>query len=504
MRLLRLRDVDRPRAPDRRLRRRLRHRHRRRRARRELPDATSVFFGGGTPSLLAAGALVRVLDDDPARTTAPRSRSSATPTRSTTRSSRAYRRAGVNRLSFGVQSMRPHVLAALGPHARPGERRARRSRWRATPAFDDVNVDLIYGTPGETLDDWRSTARRRARARSRARQRVRAHRRTRDAARPQRRGRLAPSRRTTTTRPTSTRSPTTCSPRRVSRGTRYRTGRGRATSAGTTAATGTAASTSAIGCAAHGYTGGRRWWNVRTPERYIERIARGRRPVAGDEHARRRGARRGGVRRSRCGRGAGAAVAPPAAARCAELGGRGLLEPSRRRAPSLTARRPARWRPTSPPASCSPGAAPDTAASGRRLGLALGTIECQRRSPCPGRRTASRPRMHRSHERTPMQPGRPQGRDPASDRRAVRRARPAGRARRPSRRPPTCGSRPRRSATRWACSSARATSPSRTPRRAGSPPTSATATTSTTSPARPRSRRPSAAASPSSSPRRRG
>ena len=39
----------------------------------------------------------------------------------------------------------------------------------------------------------------------------------------------------------------------------------------------------AIGCAAHGYTNGRRWWNVRTPERYIEAITEGRSPEAGDE-----------------------------------------------------------------------------------------------------------------------------------------------------------------------------------------------------------------------------
>ena len=61
----------------------------------------------------------------------------------------AYRRGGVNRLSFGVQSMSPHVLAALEPHARSRERDARRSSSRVTAGFERINVDLIYGTPGE-------------------------------------------------------------------------------------------------------------------------------------------------------------------------------------------------------------------------------------------------------------------------------------------------------------------------------------------------------------------
>jgi putative oxygen-independent coproporphyrinogen III oxidase len=66
---------------------------------------------------------------------------------------RAYAAAGVNRLSFGVQSMVPHVLAALGRTHDPHN--VRRSVELAREAgFTTFNLDLIYGGAGETLDDW--------------------------------------------------------------------------------------------------------------------------------------------------------------------------------------------------------------------------------------------------------------------------------------------------------------------------------------------------------------
>ena len=80
------------------------------------------------------------------------------------------------------------------------------------------------------------------------------------------------------------------SPRRRpgSTGTRSRTGRARATSAATTSSTGPAATTSRSAAPRHGHRDGRRWWNVRTPERYIERVERRRRPGGGSRGARRR------------------------------------------------------------------------------------------------------------------------------------------------------------------------------------------------------------------------
>jgi oxygen-independent coproporphyrinogen-3 oxidase len=67
-----------------------------------------------------------------------------------------YRRAGVNRVSLGVQSMSAHVLAALGrTHDRANVRRAVDAiRAVGMPSF---NLDLIYGAVGESLDDWRAT-----------------------------------------------------------------------------------------------------------------------------------------------------------------------------------------------------------------------------------------------------------------------------------------------------------------------------------------------------------
>ncbi len=97
------------------------------------PAATSVFFGGGTPSLLGGDQLVRILDaivrTDDAEVTVECNPDSVDAPKLA-----AYRRGGVNRLSFGVQSMSPHVLAALGRTHDRGECDARRSRSRSTRA----------------------------------------------------------------------------------------------------------------------------------------------------------------------------------------------------------------------------------------------------------------------------------------------------------------------------------------------------------------------------------
>ena len=81
----------------------------------------------------------------------------------------------MNRVSLGVQSMRPHVLAALGSHARPGERARAPSAGRATPGIERVNLDLIYGTPGERVDDWEATLDAALALEPHPRERVRAH-----------------------------------------------------------------------------------------------------------------------------------------------------------------------------------------------------------------------------------------------------------------------------------------------------------------------------------------
>ena len=191
VRLLRLRDLDRPCAPDRRLRRRVRHATSNARHGRAPPAATSVFFGGGTPSLLPA----RRARADPRRDRRDRRRRGhgrVQPRQRRRREARRLSRAPASTaLSFGVQSMVPHVLAALGRTHDPAnvDARGRAARARRVRA---LNVDLIYGTPGESLDDWRATLDGALALERRARERVRADRRAGHAARPARRRGRAP------------------------------------------------------------------------------------------------------------------------------------------------------------------------------------------------------------------------------------------------------------------------------------------------------------------------
>ncbi|MBI2706473.1 MAG: radical SAM family heme chaperone HemW [Actinobacteria bacterium] len=120
-----------------------------------LPSATSVFFGGGTPSLLPAVDLAAILHSIP-RGPHAEVTVECNPDTVGERLLGGYRDAGVNRLSFGVQSMVPGVLKALGRTHDPATvadavGAARRA------GFDNVNLDLIYGAFGESADDWRVT-----------------------------------------------------------------------------------------------------------------------------------------------------------------------------------------------------------------------------------------------------------------------------------------------------------------------------------------------------------
>jgi putative oxygen-independent coproporphyrinogen III oxidase len=119
------------------------------------PPASSVFFGGGTPSLLDAPLLVRILDAIE-RTYDAEVTVECNPDSVDAAKLTAYHRAGVNRLSFGVQSMAPHVLAALGRTHDPANV-IRAVALAREAGFTRRNLDLIYGTPGETRDDWRAT-----------------------------------------------------------------------------------------------------------------------------------------------------------------------------------------------------------------------------------------------------------------------------------------------------------------------------------------------------------
>ena len=117
-----------------------------------LPAATSVFFGGGTPSLLPAALLVSVLDAvrraDGCEVTVE-----CNPETVTLSLLAAYRDAGVNRLSFGVQSMVPSVLASLG-RVHEVSSVVRAAALAREAGFDNWNADLIFGAAGESVADW--------------------------------------------------------------------------------------------------------------------------------------------------------------------------------------------------------------------------------------------------------------------------------------------------------------------------------------------------------------
>ena len=118
--------------------------------------ATSVFFGGGTPSLLDAGLLESILERIPMSVDTEVT-VECNPESVDFAKLASYRRAGVTRLSFGVQSMRPHVLASLGRRHDPDSVRRALSAAGEAGFADAINVDLIMGAVGESLSDWDAT-----------------------------------------------------------------------------------------------------------------------------------------------------------------------------------------------------------------------------------------------------------------------------------------------------------------------------------------------------------
>jgi putative oxygen-independent coproporphyrinogen III oxidase len=129
-------------------------------ARRVLGDADlpvrTVFVGGGTPTLLAADDLGRILDAigkefgfaDGAEVTTESNPETVDP---------AYlarlREVGFTRMSFGMQSASEHVLAVLDRTHTAG-RPQQCVAWAREAGFEHVNLDLIYGAPGESDSDW--------------------------------------------------------------------------------------------------------------------------------------------------------------------------------------------------------------------------------------------------------------------------------------------------------------------------------------------------------------
>lgn len=121
--------------------------------------ADTVFIGGGTPSLLGAGGLTRVLDAvratfglvDGAEITTESNPESTSPA-----FFEGIRAAGFTRVSLGMQSASASVLKVLDRQHTPG-RPVAAAREAKAAGFEHVNLDMIYGTPTETDDDVRRT-----------------------------------------------------------------------------------------------------------------------------------------------------------------------------------------------------------------------------------------------------------------------------------------------------------------------------------------------------------
>jgi putative oxygen-independent coproporphyrinogen III oxidase len=124
-----------------------------------IPPVSTIFFGGGTPTLLPAehlGLLIREigerfgLADDVEITT------EANPETVTPGYLAKLRQAGFTRISIGMQSAVPRVLAVLDRQHRPGRPEEVVAEARAA-GFEHVNLDLIYGAPYETDADWQAS-----------------------------------------------------------------------------------------------------------------------------------------------------------------------------------------------------------------------------------------------------------------------------------------------------------------------------------------------------------
>jgi oxygen-independent coproporphyrinogen-3 oxidase len=116
----------------------------------------TIFFGGGTPSLMEAADIARVitkiknsftLSDDCEITL------ETNPDTVDKQKLAAFKAAGINRISIGMQSAVDHVLKTLDRTHNP-QNLSQVTQWASEVGFEDISVDLIYGTPGESLADW--------------------------------------------------------------------------------------------------------------------------------------------------------------------------------------------------------------------------------------------------------------------------------------------------------------------------------------------------------------
>lgn len=113
---------------------------------------STAFFGGGTPSLVPAEHIVRIAG----KFRAGECTLEANPGTLTPEKLRIYRNAGINRLSMGVQSFDDGLLRLIGRIHTSDEAEAA-FRMARDAGFDNVNLDLMYALPGQTMEQWRAT-----------------------------------------------------------------------------------------------------------------------------------------------------------------------------------------------------------------------------------------------------------------------------------------------------------------------------------------------------------
>jgi oxygen-independent coproporphyrinogen-3 oxidase len=121
----------------------------------------TIFFGGGTPTLMEPSDLKRVLkhlEDKFGFAPDIEITIEANPDTVTKEKLAALREIGINRISFGMQSGVEHVLKVLDRTHNPANV-SKATNWAKEVGFKEISVDLIYGAPGESIEDWQTTIR---------------------------------------------------------------------------------------------------------------------------------------------------------------------------------------------------------------------------------------------------------------------------------------------------------------------------------------------------------
>ena len=125
----------------------------------QLRPIETIFFGGGTPTLLPAVDLARILDELREKFGFSKNieiTTEANPDSVSAVDLKDLRTAGMNRVSFGMQSAKTHVLATLDRTHNP-DRVSEVVNEAIEAGFEHVSLDLIYGVPGESIEDWKES-----------------------------------------------------------------------------------------------------------------------------------------------------------------------------------------------------------------------------------------------------------------------------------------------------------------------------------------------------------